>query len=113
MKKGKSKEKKQAAPVPVDDKPNAKMLKLQKKLGKIGKWNIGNTTVVNAEAEQSGEDIPQTTIVPKISLSNQNQQSSKLLKRGSDSGPVKPFIMEKITPIDDANKTTPIVEEGN
>lgn len=51
MKKGKSKEKKQAAPVSVDDKPNAKMLKLQKKLGKIGKWNIGNTTVVNAEAE--------------------------------------------------------------
>lgn len=71
MKKAKSKDKsKTPSAVPVDDKPNAKQLKLQKKLGKIGKWNIGNTTVANAEPYQSGEEVPQIDIVPKISLMN-------------------------------------------
>lgn len=84
MKKGKSKqEQKGKAPVtstPEDTKPSSKMLKFQKKMGKIEKWNLSNTTAVNITAISGGEttesptkqgdDKSQTMEIPKINLVN-------------------------------------------
>ena len=79
MKKGKKQEKAKT-PVAVtlnpEVQPSAKMLKLQKKLGKIGKWALVNTTVVppqddnSSSQQQQHQPPPQFEDIPKISLMN-------------------------------------------
>ena len=75
MKKGKNNKSK--TPVPPtqtpDDQPSAKMLKLQKKMGKIGKWNLNATIAIPQDDKSTNEqEPPHMEEIPKISLINQN-----------------------------------------
>ena len=75
MKKGKNNKSK--TPVPptqtADDQPSKKMLMLQKKMGKIGKWNLNATIAVTQDDKSTNEqEPPHMEEIPKISLINQN-----------------------------------------